>query len=110
MPVDNSANSRPTPDPARARPELTADEFSSLRSNVPPSTHVLLVGIMVLFFSVATLITLQANWLWWVIPAAVAVPVVTVLSQRWSKVSKLRTERLARDAELRRAARPGSGR
>lgn len=82
--------------------------MNPLKSNVPFSTHILLVGSMLLFFLAATLITLQASWEWWLIPAVVAVPVVIVLAQRYQKVQKAREARRLMEAELR-AARTGSG-
>jgi len=44
-----------------------------LKSNVPLSTHVLVVGVMLLFLLSATLITLQANWQWWLSASAPAI-------------------------------------
>ena len=45
---------------------------------------------MLLFFAVATLITLQASLLWWVIPVVIAIPVVLVLGERSNRVLKAR--------------------
>jgi hypothetical protein len=107
----SSFDPRPTPVTAAAPPELTADDFASIKSTVPHSTHILLGGVMLLFFSIATLITLQAGLLWWLIPVAVAVPVVIVLAQRARRVNRSRSSRLAAGAALGDAAgRPGAGR
>ena len=43
----------------------TGGDVNPLKSNVPLSTHVLVVGVMLLFLLSATLITLQASWQWW---------------------------------------------
>lgn len=75
---------------------------------MPLTTHILLVGSMLLFFLAATLVTLHATWQWWLIPAVVAVPVVVVLTQRYNKVQRARAARRLMEAELR-AARPSNG-
>ncbi len=54
-------------------PELTGGDVNPLKSNVPLSTHVLLVGVTLLFLLSATLITLQANWQWWLSASAPAI-------------------------------------
>ncbi len=47
--------------------------MNPLKSNVPLSTHVLVVGVTLLFLLSATLITLQANWQWWLSASAPAI-------------------------------------
>jgi hypothetical protein len=114
----SSSEPRLTPPAASgSQHELTGEEINGLRSNVPFTTHILLVGSMLLFFLIATLITLQTSWEWWLIPAVVAVPVVVVLGQRYQRVQKAREARRLMEAELRAARnpngtsnRPGSGR
>jgi len=98
--------SRPT---VGSHEELASGQVNPLKSNVPLTTHVLVVGIMLLFFVTATLITLQANWLWWLIPAVLAIPVLVILAQRWDRRQKAKDARRAMEAELRAAAadRPG---
>jgi hypothetical protein len=103
----SSSEPRLTPRSGSQR-ELTGEDVNPLKSNVPFATHILLVGSMLLFFLAATLITLQASWEWWLIPAVVAVPVVIVLTQRYLKVQKAREARRLMESELR-AARNGSG-
>ena len=93
--------SRPT---VGSHEELTSADANPLKSNVPLATHILLVGIMLLFFLVATLITLQAGWQWWLIPAVIAIPVVVILAQRWDRRQKAKDARRAMEAELRAAA------
>lgn len=106
----SSFDPRLTPVPAAAHPELTAADFASLKSTVPHSTHILVGGVMLLFFTTATLITLQAGLLWWLVPVAFAVPVVVVLAQRTARVNRSRASHLAVAAALREAAgRPGAG-
>lgn len=73
------------------------------------TTHILLTGTMLLFFAVCTLITLQAAWQWWLIPAVIAVPVLAVLVERTNRMLKTREATRALEAELR-AARPTAGR
>ena len=90
-------------------PRLAGIDADPLRSNVPRSTHVLLVGIMLLFFVVLTLITLQAAWMWWLIPVVLAVPVVAVLVERSNRVLKSREAARVMEAELRGARVPGYG-
>lgn len=87
---------------------LSGIDADALKSNVPLSSHVLLVGIMLLFFSVATLITLQTAWMWWLIPAVIAVPVLAVLVERTNRVLKTREAAKALEAELR-MGRPATG-
>ena len=97
--------------------ELTGNEENQLKSTVPPATHVLLVGVMLLFFTSATLITLQAGWQWWLIVVAIAVPVIVVLAERIGRVRKSR-EAIRRLTAARPAphdqgsgpGRPGSAR
>ncbi len=79
--------------------EPTGGDENPLKSTVPLTTHILLVGVMLLFFLAATLITLQATWLWWLIPAVIAVPVVTILAQRWNRMQRARAARRAMAAE-----------
>ena len=93
--------SRPT---VGSHAELTSADANPLKSNVPLTTHILLVGIMLLFFLGATLITLQASWQWWLLPAAVAIPVIVILGQRWDRRQKAKDARRAMEAELRAAA------
>jgi hypothetical protein len=95
------------PSAAGSDRELTGGDMNPLKSTVPFATHVLLVGAMLLFFSSATLITLQASWQWWLIPAVIAIPVAVVLGGRIAKVRASRETRRAMDAELR-DARGGS--
>jgi len=64
-----------------------------LKSNVPLSTHVLVVGVMLLFLLSATLITLQASWQWWLSAVAAAVPVTVVLIERFGRVRTARKDR-----------------
>ena len=90
-----------------AQRELTGAELNPLKSNVPVTTHILLVGIMLLFFLGATLITLQASWQWWVLPAVIAIPVVVILAQRWDHRQKAKAARKAMEAELRAARQTG---
>jgi hypothetical protein len=75
--------------------ELISGDMNPLKSTVPFTTHILLVGSMLLFFVAATLITLQASWEWWLIEVAIAIPVVTVIVGRWNKVQRLKAERRA---------------
>lgn len=49
---------------------------------VSRETQVLLVSIMITFFAAATLFTLQAYWVLWVIPLVPAIVVVTILVRR----------------------------
>lgn len=95
--------------PEQTPPALAGIDTDSLKSTVPLSSHVLLVGIMLLFFSVATLITLQAGWMWWLIPAVIAVPVAAVLVERTNRMLKSREAARALEEELR-ASRPATGR
>ena len=93
--------SRPT---VGSHAELTSGDANPLKSNVPLTTHILVVGIMLLFFVGATLITLQATWQWWILPAAIAIPVLVILGQRWDRRQKAKDARRAMEAELRAAA------
>ncbi len=93
--------SRPT---VGSHAELTSAGANPLKSNVPLTTHILVVGIMLLFFLGATLITLQATWEWWLLPAVIAVPVVVILGRRWDRRQKAKDARRAMEAELRAAA------
>ena len=107
------STSEPRPSSSAAReqtpPALAGIDTDSLKSNVPLSSHVLLVGIMLLFFAVATLITLQAGWMWWLIPAVIAVPVIAVLVERSNRMLKSREAARALEEELR-SSRPTTGR
>jgi len=58
---------------AGSAPELTGGDVNLLKSNVPLSTHVLVVGVTLLFLLSATLITLQGNWQWWLSASAPAI-------------------------------------
>ncbi len=91
------------PSTAGSQHELTAGDENPLKSNVPLTTHILLVGVMLIFFIGATLITLQATWQWWVIPMVIAIPVIVILAQRWDRMQKARAARKAMEAELRAA-------
>ncbi|SDO25869.1 hypothetical protein SAMN04515671_0335 [Nakamurella panacisegetis] len=91
-------------------PELTGPDSNPLKSNVPLSTHIALIGCMLLFFVSATLITLQAAWPWWIVVVVIAIPVLVVLSQRYGRVRKARRERLELEAKLGRGRSAGAGR
>ncbi len=73
--------------------ELTGGDVNPLKSNVPLSTHVLVVGVTLPFLLSATLITLQASWQWWLSAVAVAVPVAAVLIERFGRVRTARKDR-----------------
>lgn len=115
--VVSSSEPRLTPPATSAsQRELTGD-VDPLKSTVPFTTHVLLDGSMLLFFLAATLITLQTSWQWWLIPAAVAIPVAVILVQRYNRAARAREARRRMEAELRAAApvdgsagRPGTKR
>ncbi len=101
-----TSGSSPASGPTRSTAHIDAD---ALKSTVPLSSHVLLVGIMLLFFTVATLITLQVGWIWWLIPAVIAVPVLVVLVERTNRMLKAREAARVMAADLRSAApRPGT--
>ena len=87
---------------------MIGGEQNPLKSTVPLTTHILLVGVMLIFFIGATLITLQATWQWWVIPAVIAIPVVVILAQRWDRMHKAKAARRAMEAELRAARQGGT--
>ena len=99
----------PTAARPQSAPALAGIDADVLKSNVPRSTHVLLVGVMLLFFTIATLITLQAAWMWWLIPAVIAVPVLAVLVERTNRMLKAREASRMLEAELR-ASRSTTGR
>jgi hypothetical protein len=111
--LDHVSSSEPRltrPSAPNSQYELTGSGENPLKSNVPLTTHILLVGVMLLFFISATLITLQATWQWWVLPAAIAIPVIVILAQRWDHMQKARAARKAAEAELRAARRASTGR
>ena len=99
----NRLTTDPHPDGPLTTNAQTVDSLTvnPLKSTVPLATHVLLVGVMLLFFLAATLITLQARWQWWLIPALVAVPVISVLTQRAKRVSRAREARRQLELQLR---------
>lgn len=106
MSSSESRQNQPTAGQQFPAPGIDADV---LKSTVSKSSHVLLVGIMLLFFSVCTLITLQAAWMWWLIPVVIAVPVLAVLVERTNRMLKSREAARALEAELR-ASRPAASR
>ncbi|MET3803739.1 ABC-type multidrug transport system fused ATPase/permease subunit [Nakamurella sp. UYEF19] len=103
MPSSEPRSTNPQPSFSHSAGALSADNENLLKSNVPFTTHILLVGSMILFFIAATLITLQTSWQWWLIPAAIAIPVVAVLIERGKRVSKARAATRLMEAELRAA-------
>ena len=54
-------------------------------STVPTSSNVMLVGTMLAFFATCLVITFQAAVLWWVIPVALAVMVLTIATVRYRR-------------------------
>ncbi|MET0865105.1 MAG: hypothetical protein ABWZ98_12290 [Nakamurella sp.] len=54
-------------------------------STVPASSNVMLVGTMLAFFSTCLVITFQAPLIWWLIPVALAVPVVVLATIRYRR-------------------------
>ncbi|MET0966926.1 MAG: hypothetical protein ABWZ02_11035 [Nakamurella sp.] len=54
-------------------------------STVPASSNVMLVGTMLAFFATGLVITFQAPLIWWVIPAALAVVVLTLATIRYRR-------------------------
>ncbi|MDQ2739682.1 MAG: hypothetical protein M3Y35_13935 [Actinomycetota bacterium] len=103
---DNVSNTDPLNIGASRDQQLSDQQLAALRSKVPLTTHILVVGVMMLFFSIATLITLQASVIWWLIPVLVAVPVGVVLTQRWKTAAASRAARRSMEAEMRRSGRP----
>jgi hypothetical protein len=51
-------------------------------ARVPLSSHLILVGVMVLFFAVAMDIVFDAPWAWWILPVLAAVPIVIGATQK----------------------------
>ncbi|MTD13015.1 hypothetical protein GIS00_03520 [Nakamurella sp. YIM 132087] len=66
-------------------------------ARVPRSTHVLLVSVMLFFFTFLTVFTLQAAWYLWIVPIAFGAVAAVILAQRWQR----RQQRLAEAAARR---------
>jgi hypothetical protein len=107
--VSTSEPGQNQPTAGQQFPAPAGIDANVLKSTVSATSHILLVGTMLLFFSVCTLITLQAAWMWWLIPAVIAVPVLAVLVERTNRMLKTREATRALEAELR-ASRPVAGR
>ena len=62
-------------------------------AKVPMASLVLLISVMLLFFSTAMDITFQASWAWWILPLIALVVIVVILGQR-SAARRRRLEEL----------------
>lgn len=59
-------------------------------STVPASSGVMLIGTMLAFFSTAIAITFQLSLIWWSIPVASAVVVLTIAVLRYRRHRRMR--------------------
>ena len=59
-------------------------------STVPASSGVMLIGTMLAFFSTAIAITFQLSLIWWSIPLACAVVVLTIAVIRYRRHRRMR--------------------
>ena len=60
-------------------------------STIPTSSNVMLGGTMLAFFTTCLVITFQAPLIWWIIPVALAVLVVTIATLRVRRHRRMRT-------------------
>ena len=59
-------------------------------STVPASSGVMLIGTMLAFFGTAIVITFQLSLIWWAIPVACAVVVLTIAVVRYRRHRRMR--------------------
>jgi len=59
-------------------------------STVPASSGVMLIGTMLAFFGTAIAITFQLSLIWWSIPVACAVVVLTLAVIRYRRYRRMR--------------------
>ena len=59
-------------------------------STVPASSGVMLIGTMLAFFGTAIAITFQLSLIWWSIPVASAVVVLTIAVLRYRRHRRMR--------------------
>ena len=59
-------------------------------STVPASSGIMLIGTMLAFFSTAIAITFQLSLIWWSIPVASAVVVLTIAVLRYRRHRRMR--------------------
>ena len=59
-------------------------------STVPASSGVMLIGTMLAFFGTAIVITFQLSLIWWAIPMACAVVVLTIVVVRYRRYRRMR--------------------
>jgi membrane protein implicated in regulation of membrane protease activity len=66
----------------------------------PASTYVLVVGVMATFAAFGDVLIFTPPWYWYLIPAALAVPVIVILARRWLRRRRLKRELAGTLSEL----------
>jgi len=61
-------------------------------TTAPASTYVLVVGIMAAFSAFGIVLIFTPPWYWFMIPVALALPVLVILLRRWQVRQQMRRE------------------
>jgi len=69
-------------------------------TTAPASTYVLVCGIMAAFWAFGIVLIFTPPWYWYMIPVAIALPVVGILVRRWQVRHQMRRELQAAMQEL----------
>jgi hypothetical protein len=68
--------------------------------NAPASTYALVVGVMATFCAFGTVLIFTPPWYWYLIPVALAIPVVVILARRWARRRQLKRDLAGTLSEL----------
>jgi hypothetical protein len=69
-------------------------------ATAPASTYALVIGVMATLVSFGVVVIFQPLWYWYLIPAALAIPVVVILTGRWLRRQRAKAEMRATIEQL----------
>ncbi|HET8590510.1 MAG TPA: hypothetical protein VFM01_12825 [Nakamurella sp.] len=70
----------------------TASPGSATPVTAPAATYVLVIGVMATFISFGIVFSFTAPWYWFLIPVALAIPEIVILSGRWRARQRMRRD------------------
>lgn len=71
-----------------------------MTTTAPASTYVMVTGVIATLVSFGIVVIFQPLWYWYLIPAALAIPEVVILIQRWRSRQRIKAEMRATIEQL----------
>jgi hypothetical protein len=75
-------------------------QAEQVTTTAPASTYALVIGVMATLVSFGVVVIFQPLWYWYLIPAALAIPVVVILTGRWLRRQRVKAEMRATIEQL----------